>query len=388
MPHLYSSGTRRVIAVLALWAVVVTGCSAPKKPRPARVPVTVATAELRTVPLELAAVGTVEPLAFATVHAQVGGIVTAIRFREGDEVRAGQTLFQLDRTTFEALHARARAALARSRAQARSAQLDADRAGSLFAQQLISSSEHDQKRAAAEAARAGVLADSAAALSAALDLAHASVRAPISGRTGEQHVHVGDLVKANATEQPLVEIRQVQPVRVRFMVSERDLALVQRAPRGEGRVWASPVGTDSTQASLGRLVFVDQAVDPASGTVLLKAEFANADRRLWPGGTVDVRLVAAQERDVCVIPGAAITHGQQGTFVFVLEADTTVRQQMVAVRRMAGEFAVIDSGIAVGDVVVTDGQFRLSKGSKVLLPERTARQSGGAQAPSGKALRR
>lgn len=378
MPQLIPSAPCRFIVLLVLGSSISCGCSAPKRPRAPRVPVTVATAELRTVPLELSAVGTVEPLSFATVHAQVGGIVTAIRFREGDEVRAGQTLFQLDRRSFEALHARARGALARSRAQALSAKLDADRAVSLFAQKLISSAEHDQKRAGADAARASVLADSASVISAALDLAHATVRAPISGRTGEQHVHVGDLVKANATEQPLVEIRQVQPVRVRFMVPERELALVQRARRGEARVLVRPVGADSTRDSQGRLVFVDHSVDPASGTVLLKAEFSNADRRLWPGGTVDVRLVADQERDVCVVPGVAITRGQQGTFVFVVEPDTTVRQQVVVVRRMAGEFAVIDSGLAVGDVVVTDGQFRLSKGSKVLLSDRGANQSGTA----------
>ncbi len=356
------------------------GCAPPKAPRSPRVAVTVATAERRTVPLELVAVGTVEPLASATVHAQVGGIVTAIRFREGDDVRAGQLLFELERTSFEAIHARTRGALARSRAQALSAQLDADRATTLFAQNLISSAEYDQKRAAADAARAGVLADSAAMLSAALDLAHASVRAPISGRTGERHVNVGDLVKANATEQPLVEIRQLQPVRVRFMVPERELALVQRAARGEAQVLAHSIGADSAQGDRGRLVFVDQAVDPASGTVLLKAEFANRERRLWPGGTVEVRLVAAQEKDVCVVPGSAVTRGQQGTFIYVLEPDTTVRQQPVIVRRIAGEFAVIDSGIAVGDIVVVDGQFRLAKGSKVLLGER----GGPGRAEAGK----
>jgi multidrug efflux system membrane fusion protein len=112
--------------------------------------------------------------------------------------------------------------------------------------------------------------------------------------------------------------------------------------------------------------------------VLLKAEFANRDRRLWPGGTVDVRLIAAEERGACVIPGAAVTNSQQGTFVYVLEPDTTVRQQMIAVRRMAGEYAVVDSGVHAGDVVVTDGQFRLSKGAKVILPVRpvTANAAG------------
>ncbi len=370
MPHSNLCLRRWLVVLFSLAPVILAGCGKPKTARSPRVPVTVAIAERRTVPLELAAVGTVEPLSSATVHAQVGGIVTAIRFREGDEVRAGQTLFQLDRDSFEALYARARGTLARSRAQAHSARLDADRASTLFAQSLISSSENEQKRAAADAARAGVLADSAAAASAALDLAHTSVRAPISGRTGERHVNVGDLVKANATEQPLVEIRQVQPVRVRFAVPERELALVQRATRGEAQVLVSPAGGESGEASPGRLVFVDHAVDPASGTVLLKAEFANADRRLWPGGTVDVKLVAANERDVIVVPGAAVTRSQQGTFIYVIEPDTTVRQQMVAVRRMAGEFAVIDSGIALGDVVVTDGQFRLAKGSKVIVSAR------------------
>lgn len=366
--------------VVGVVALLLTGCAPSKSARSPRVPVTVATAEMRTVPLELSAVGTVEPLASATVHAQVGGIVTAIRFREGDEVREGQVLFELDRAAFEAMAARARGALARSRAQAQSARLDAERAAALFAQGLVSSAENEQKLAAADAARAGVLADSAAAASAALDLAHATVRAPIAGRTGEKHVNVGDLVKANATEQPLVEIRRIAPVRVRFSVPEREWALVQRAAQGEARVLALPMGADSAEAESGRLVFVDHAVDPASGTVLLKAEFGNRDRRLWPGGTVDVRLIAAEERGTCVIPGAAVTSSQQGTFVYVLEPDTTVRQQMIAVRRMAGDYAVVDSGVRAGDVVVTDGQFRLSKGAKVLLPVRPgAATAAGAQ---------
>ena len=156
MPHSNPCLRRWLVVLFSLTPVLLAGCGKPKTARSPRVPVTVAIAERRTVPLELAVVGTVEPLSSATVHAQVGGIVTAIRFREGDEVRAGQTLFQLDRDSFEALYARARGTLARSRAQAHSAQLDADRASTLFAQSLISSSENEQKRAAADAARAEI----------------------------------------------------------------------------------------------------------------------------------------------------------------------------------------------------------------------------------------
>ncbi len=350
-------------AVVALCLLLPLGCSRQRGGGPPRVPVTVARAEQRAVPYEIAATGTVEPRQTVAVQSQVTGVLLQAAFREGDDVAAGQILFHIDPRPFQAALDQARAMLARDQAQARSAVLDAERYAELVKQDYVTKSDYDAKRAAAEALQAAVRADSAAVASAALNLGWATIRAPIAGRTGRLLVREGNLVRANAAD-PLVVINQIHPILVRFAVPEGELAAIQRYRKNRLPVLVSPSRTD-TVFSEGVLTFVDNAVDTATGTVLLKGEFPNRDSALWPGEFLSVRLQLYVEDKALVVPAQAVMTGQQGTYVFVLNQDGTARSQPVTVGRLAGAYAVIAQGVRPGDEVVTDGQLRLVSGAAV-----------------------
>lgn len=343
----------------------VAGCGGDRGPRSARVPVTVATVERSDMPLELVATGTLEPVESANVGSQVGGVVTALRIREGDEVRAGQALIQLDARPFQAAVQQAQGVLARDRSQWEVARAEAERARVLYQQQVLSQAEWDQKRHAAEALRATVSADSANLAQARLDLQFATIRSPIAGRTGDLKVNVGDLVKAGTSE-PLVTVNRMRPMRVVFTLAQGDLPLLQRHRAGHPRVRVRLSESDTAFVE-GRLVFVDNAVDAATGTVLLKGELPNEDGRLWPGGYVETHLVLTVEPGVVVAPSAAVTTGQQGTYVYVLGRDSTVTSRPVRLSRVQGDRAIVREGLQPGEVVITDGQFRLAPGSRVVV---------------------
>ncbi len=344
---------------------VLLGCSAKPPSRSARV--RVATVAVRPVPFSLPSVGTVEAIQTAAVGSQVGGVVMRVAFHEGDPVRAGQVLFELDPRPFRAAMDQALATLAKDRAQSESAWLDVDRARGLFAQGMLSQAEWDQKRAGAEGLAAAVRADSAAADAARLNFDFATIRAPISGRTGRLMAHEGDYIRA-ATSEPLVTILQPSPVRVRFTLPESYVPLVQRYRRGAPRVVVEPDSGDGPPLA-GRLVFVDNAVDPVTGTLLLKGEFPNRDDRLVPGQFVDVRLELYVSPNAIVIPGTAVSTGQQGAYVYVVQPDSTAALRSIRVERAADDLVVVASGLSAGETVVTDGQIRLSPGAKVVIRE-------------------
>jgi RND family efflux transporter MFP subunit len=279
----------RLLPLVLLLAA--TGCSAKPKARQPRVPVAVARAEQRTMPFALVSTGTVEAIRTAAVGSQVGGVITRVGFREGDEVAKGALLFQLDPRPFQNALAQANAMLARDRAQAKLTKLDADRAQALVERGAISQSEYDQKRAAADAAQASVASDEAQARAAQLSLSYASIRAPISGRTGRLLVHEGDYVKPQSSD-ALVTVNQTKPVRVAFTVPVDRVPDVQRYRSKNPRVQVSIPGEAEDQTIDGALVFADNAVDPASGTLMLKGEFPNLDGRLV-AGTVRRRAAGA-----------------------------------------------------------------------------------------------
>jgi membrane fusion protein, multidrug efflux system len=360
-------------------ACVVVGCGSGPARRSARIPILVARAERRTVPYEIEGTGTVEPIQTADVTAQVDGLITRVAFREGDEVRAGQTLFQIDPRAFEAAAERAAAVVARDRAQAETARLDLIRAEALGAQQLIAPGDLDQKRATWSSLASTARADSAALVGARLDLANATVRAPVSGKSGGLRVHVGDVAKANETTSPLVTIHQIRPIRVRFTIPQSDLDELRRQQGRALRVDAAPAERDSMWIE-GSLAFIDNQVDAASGTVLLKAEFANRDGALWPGAFVRVRLRLYEQRDATVVPTAAVSSSQSGTYLYVVKADTTVETRTIEVRRTYQNMTVIASGVQPGETVVTDGQLRLSPGAKAVIRATGGASSNGATA--------
>src|SRR5438876_744517 len=343
--------------------MLVVGCSHQRAGGPPRVPVTVARAEQRAVPFEIPATGTAEPRQTVSVQSQVTGVLTRVAFREGDDVEAGEMLFQIDPRPFQAALDQARAMLARDQAQARSAVLDAQRYAELVKQDYVTQSDYDAKRAAAEALQAVVRADSAAVANAELNLEWARIRAPIAGRTGRLLVREGNLVRGNAPD-PLVVINQIRPILVRFAVPQKHLGDIQRYRQHQLPVFVSPSQAD-TVFSEGVLTFVDNSVDTSTGTVLLKGEFPNRDNALWPGEFLSVRLQLYIDDKALVVPAQAVMTGQQGTYVFVLNQDGTARSQPVTVERPAGAYTVIAQGVRPGDEVVTDGQVRLVNGAPV-----------------------
>jgi multidrug efflux system membrane fusion protein len=319
------------------------------------------------VPYEIAATGAVEPIRSVNVTSQVSGMLRRVRFTEGDEVTRGQVLLEIDRRPYLAALQQAEANLSRDVAQAENAARDAERYRVLARDRSVTEEDYQQKQATADALRATVRADSGALTVALLNLEYATIRAPIAGRTGSLLVREGNLVRANESA-TLVTINQLRPIVVRFAVPAAELPELQRRLGGSGggqlRVIAVPAH-DSAAALEGELSFVDNHVDSTTGTVLLKARFPNRDGRLWPGEFVDVTLVLGVQAEALVIPAQAVLAGQQGSYVFVVEADGTARQRPVTVQRTVDGLAVLEDPLEPGTIVVTDGQLRVTPGAKV-----------------------
>jgi multidrug efflux system membrane fusion protein len=356
----FHTATRNWTYLIGL--VVLGACAKKTAPPTPLVPVTVATAERRSVPFELPATGTVEPLQTVSVQAQVSGILQRVAFKEGDEVKQGQVLFQLDPRPYRAALDQAVAVLARDRAQATNAAQDAKRYEALVEKEYVTSQQYDQVRTSAASAEATVAGSQAAVDQARLNLQYATIRAPISGRTGSLLVREGNLVRGTTSE-PLVMINRLRPILVRFAVPATSLPLIQSHLGKDVVVRAEPSGGGAP--SEGTLTFVDNAVDSTTGTILLKGRFPNDDGSLWPGGFVNVRLQLYVEPDALVVPAAAVVSGQQGSFVFVIQADSSATTKAVTVSRTAGDFAIVTGDVQPGDRVVVDGQLRLRQGSKV-----------------------
>src|SRR5829696_682139 len=367
---------RRTITYrVLLAALLLAACAEKKTPPPPPVPVMVAVAERRAIPFELPATGTVEPIQTVSVQAQIAGVLERVAFKEGDEVKRGQVLFELDPRPYRSALQQASAILNRDSAQAANAAQEAQRYQSLVEKEYITAQQYEEIRTNAAATKATLAASQAAVEQARLNLQYATIRAPISGRTGSLLIREGNLVRANSSE-PLVKINQLRPIQVRFAVPATNLPLIQAHLAKKLVVRAEPSGGgDPTE---GTLSFVDNAVDTSTGTILLKGRFPNDDGSLWPGGFVNVRLELYVEPDALVIPAAAVVSGQQGSFVFVIQPDSSASTKPVTVNRTAGNFAIVTGDVQPGDRVVVDGQLRLRHGSKVQIKAAadTARRLG------------
>lgn len=356
---------RSLLSLLPVAAAtsLVAGCKSKAPDRTATVPVQVAAAIRVDAPSLVGSNGVVEPVQTVSVEAQVGGTLTEVSFAEGDDVTEGQVLFRIDPRPFAAALRQAEAALARDRAQATSAQRDAERYRALVSKDYVTKSQADQADAQAAALAATVQADSAAVEQARVNLGYTTIRAPIAGRTGSLLVRRGNLVKPSAG--PLVVINQLHPILVRFPVTQRDFLALRR------RVTAGPVpvrvaAADSVAvAEPGALSFLDNAVDSLTGTVTAKARFANATNALWPGEYVRVTVQLDVKSGAIAVPSSAVLNGQEGTYVFVVDADRSAHVRAVNVGPAVGVLTVIERGIAAGERVVVDGQSRLVPGAKV-----------------------
>jgi membrane fusion protein, multidrug efflux system len=355
-------------AIFALLAALLAGCNSrdavqAAKPQSMSAPVTVATVASRTMPVELQAIGNVEAISTVSIKAQISGQLVGVHFKEGDYVKKGQLLFTIERPPFEAALRQAEGMLAKDEAQALNARLDAERYQGLGKEGVVSKQQVDAAVATYNAMQASVAADRAAVETARINLEYTKIFSPIDGRTGLVGVKEGNLVKANDVP-ILVTINQIEPIYVTFSIPEQQLAeLKQYSAQKPLNVDAVPQG--SSQHFAGRLTFIDNTVDTTTGTIKLRATFDNHQHTLWPGQFVDVNLTLKSQANAIVVPTAALQTSQQGTYVYVVNADMTAQPQAVKVAWTAGDESVIASGLQAGQRVVTDGQLRLTPGAKV-----------------------
>jgi multidrug efflux system membrane fusion protein len=352
----------RFVAAVAA-ATSLLAC-AKKDPTPTQaVPVTVGKAELRTVPYVLQANGTVEPMQTVAIEPQVGGIITKILFKEGDDVKEGQPLFEIDPRSYQATYDQAQAVVERDRAQLASANSDVARYSALVDKNYVTAQQMEQVKTTAAALKATLASDEAMAQQARLNLQYATIRSPISGRAGSLQARVGYLARIPAAT-PLVTINQIHPILVRFAVPAASLQRIRQYASTTLPVSAHPASAPGT-SSTGTLSFVDNAIDTTTGTILLKGTFENKDGALWPGEFVTSTLELFKQPNAIVVPTQAVVEGQNGNFLFVINADSTATQREITIDRAAGDVTIISQGVKPGEQVVTDGQLRLNTGTKV-----------------------
>jgi multidrug efflux system membrane fusion protein len=347
--------TRAVfVAVLVAALACSRGEGKARATRP--VPIRAAAAVLKDVPIELRAVGKIVSSQSVAIRPQVSGTLVRAHFTEGQAVKKGDLLVEIDRRPFEAALSEARARLAQDEVRALNARQDAERYAGLIDKEFVSRQQNDAAKANAAAAEAQVAADKAAVERARLNLDYATIRAPISGRTGKLLVHPGNLVSAGAPE-PLLTLQQVKPVFAEFALPERHLAALR------GRRDAPPTVRLTTAGGgpevQGELAFVDNAVDATTGTITLKARVPNDDEALWPGQSVDVFLRVADRAQAVVVPASAVPTGQQGDYVYVVSAERKAQLRLVQVEQAGAQEVVIGKGVSPGELVVTEGHLKL-----------------------------
>ncbi|HUK19129.1 MAG TPA: efflux RND transporter periplasmic adaptor subunit [Bryobacteraceae bacterium] len=368
------------------------------------VPVTIAQVTQKNVPVEVQVIGNVEAYSTISVKAQVGGQLTQVHFSEGDYVKKGDVLFEIDPRPLEAALdqavanvkrdeaavGQAEANLARDSAQARYAESQAVRYADLFKNGIISRDQSEQLRAnadataqavsadkaAIESARANIGASKAAVENAQVQLSYCKMVSPIDGRTGNLTVKLGNVVTPNTME--LLTINQVEPIYVTFSVPEAQLPAIKRYMAEHTlQVRARPQDDASAEEEVGNLTFVDNSVDVTTGTIKLKGTFPNQGRKLWPGQFVRVTLRLTTQANALVVPNEAVQTGQNGSYVYVVKQDRTVEQRPVVTGTRVEQDMVVDQGLTLGETVVTQGQLRLVPGSRVVLPGGRGGRGGG-----------
>src|SRR5262249_35558593 len=358
------------LALLAAVAIVAfqanRGSRADTQKGAPAVPVTTSPVVLKTVPVRLYAIGKLDAYTTVAGKARVDGRIISVHSKEGDEVRQGSVLFEIDPRPFAAALKQAQANLLKDKALLDRAVEQDKRYKDLLAKNFISADAYEQVRTNAETAKAVVAADDAAIESARLSLEYCTIRAPVTGYAGRIQIQQGNLVKANDTN-PLVTINQVVPIYVSFSVPEQNITGVRKYHAdGELRVQVN-LANSSHPPIAGRLSSLDNTADTTTGTIRLKAEFGNADKALWPGQFVNVVLTLYDQKDAVVTPSAAVQNGPSGQYVFVIKPDLTAELRNIKVARAEGDDTVVTSGLQAGDQVVTVGQVRLAPGTKVSL---------------------
>jgi membrane fusion protein, multidrug efflux system len=338
--------------------------------RPA-IPVTVAIAEQKNVPVFVRGLGTVQAYKTVSVKTRVDGQIVKIAFEEGQDVKAGDPLFQIDPRPFQAALEQAQAAKKRDEAQLEGAELDLDRYGKLLPSGFQSKQSWDQQKATVDALKGSIAADQAAIDTARLNLEYADIRSPIDGRTGQRLVDLGNLVQMSQGTR-LVSITQIKPIFVNFTVPQEATDAIRRNQASEALTVFAYDSDDKTLLAEGKVTLIDNQIDTATGTLRLKAEFANTDERLWPGQFVNARLRLSMRNGVVTVPQRAVMQGAQGYYAFIIKPDNTAERRVIEVIAQQDGIAVIGKGVALGEKIVVDGQYRLTNGSPVRVDRPTA----------------
>ena len=328
-------------------------------PQARGVPVLVATAANKAMPLRVEALGTVEPMISVTIRTRVASRVDAVKFEDGAAVREGDVLFVLDSRDIDAQILQAEATLSRDKAQLEKAQRDVERYSGLLARNAVSQVQVEDAKTTADVQKAVVQQDEANLQSLKVQRSYYEIKAPVTGRIGVAGVRPGAVIRVDDT---LATVRQIRPIYVAFGVPERYLGEL-RATMGQSEVQFRLQGGDE-RVNGGKVVALDNTIDPQTGTLMVRALFPNADERLWPGTLGDVTVTLRMEPNLVAVPAEAVQSGQNGTFVFVVENNIASVVPVKVSRTVDGQ-AVITAGLKGGEVVVTEGQLALRNGSKV-----------------------
>jgi multidrug efflux system membrane fusion protein len=380
-------GARRNLILIAVTALAVAGgvaawrlrASPPAAaPAPPAIPVVSTEATVRDVPEFVSGLGTVQAFNTVAVKTRVDGQITSVFFTEGQDVKAGDQLFQIDPRPFQAALAQAEANQQKDQAQLQAAQLTLGRYGKLVGPGWQTQQSYDDQKATVGQLQAAVHADQAVIDNAKLNLDYALIRSPIDGRTGARQVDIGNLVQAGQGP-TLVTITQLKPIFVSFTVPQEALDAILRNQAKAPLSVEAFAGDDKTLLSKGTLSLVDNQVDTTTGTIRLKATFANSDERLWPGEFVSAHLILSTRANAVTVPAPAVMHGPSGAYLYVIKPDNTVERRTLEVAATQDGLAVIAKGVSAGDRIVLDGQYRLTNGAKVAIAA-PGRQPPGQQA--------
>ncbi|MBV9554281.1 MAG: efflux RND transporter periplasmic adaptor subunit [Alphaproteobacteria bacterium] len=362
---------------LAAWLVATHGGPATAAPEVGQsqpgqqgpVPVFAAAAKAEDVQIILRGIGSVQAYNTVSVKSRVDGNIVQVGYKEGQFVKAGELLLQLDPRPFQAALDQAKGTLAKDQATLANAQRNFERDAALMKDQLaVTQQQYDNDKAAAAADQATVQSDQAAVEAAKVNLDYATIRSPIDGRTGQRQVDIGNLVQASAGT-TLVTVTQMKPIYVTFSVSGSDLTRIREAMAQHQLAVAAFDGGDQKQIADGKLTLVNNQVDAATGMVTLKATFPNDDEMLWPGAFVNAHLILDTVKDGVTVPSAAVQMGPNGAFAYVVKDDSTVENRAVTVVQVESNTALIGKGLQAGDKVVVSGQNRLYPGARVALQD-------------------
>jgi multidrug efflux system membrane fusion protein len=379
-----------IIAGVIAWALLRAPANAPAAkgrggfdPNARPLPVVAAPARKGNIDVRIDALGTVTPRNMVVVHSRVDGQLMSVAFREGQTVKAGDLLAQIDPRPFEVQLTQANGQMARDQALLRNAQIDLERYRTLLTQDSISKQQVDTQEALVRQYQGAVQSDQGAIDNAKLQITYSRITAPISGRVGLRQVDPGNMVHASDSN-GLVTITQVQPITVIYPVPEDNVPrIVKRMQSGQEVAVEAFDRSGKNKLATGRLLTFDNQIDTATGTVKLKAEFPNQDAALFPNQFVNVRMAVETRQDVTLAPTAAIQRGAPGTFVFLVKQDQSVAMTPVKLGATEGENAEVQSGLEPGNLVVVDGADKLRDGSKVELVDPAARRAGQATPPKG-----